>query len=222
MPNTPKQRTPTTARPKRKHFSMLRTFVLADLITLGNASFGTAVIFTCLNYLANGPVKEHYLWLAFVFPPICVLFDWADGWVARKTKRHSAIGADLDSLSDVISFGVAPAVLGFTLGLRGGYDMAILVFFVACGISRLARYNVTASSMADASGKVKYFEGTPIPMSLIIVGLLLIAYLSGNVGVDGIWGGHYRLGPWGFHPFSIAYFIMGCTMISQTLHIPKL
>lgn len=207
---------------RRPHFTMLRTFVLADLITLCNAASGTAVIFTCLNYLANGPEKEHYMWIAFFLLPCCVIFDALDGWVARKMKRHSPIGADLDSLSDIIAFGVAPAVLGFTLGLRGGYDMALMVYFVACGISRLARYNVTASSMADATGKVKYYEGTPIPMSLIIVGLLLIAYITGNVGVDGIVGGHYRIGPWGFHPFSIVYFLLGCGMISQTLRVPKL
>ena len=54
------------------------------------------------------------------------------------------LGADLDSLADVISFGVAPAVLGFTLGLRGGWDMLSLTYFVVCGVSRLARFNVTA------------------------------------------------------------------------------
>ena len=81
------------------------------------------------------------------------------------------LGADLDSLADVISFGVAPAVLGFTLGLRGGWDMLCLTYFVVCGVSRLARFNVTAAALADAdTGKVKYFEGTPIPTSIVIVG----------------------------------------------------
>ena len=56
--------------------------------------------------------------------------------------------SDLDSLADVISFAVAPAVLGFTLGLRGIWDCLILVFFVCCGVSRLARYNVTAETLA--------------------------------------------------------------------------
>ena len=62
-------------------------------------------------------------------------------------KRQSVLGADLDSLADVISFGVAPAVLGFTLGLRGGWDMVILTYFVVCGVSRLARFNVTSSAL---------------------------------------------------------------------------
>ena len=97
--------------------------------------------------------------------------DLLDGYVARlDAKRQSRLGADLDSLADVISFGVAPAVLGFTLGLRGGWDMLILTYFVVCGVSRLARFNVTAAALADAAtGKVKYFEGTPIPTSMLLV-----------------------------------------------------
>ena len=70
-----------------------------------------------------------------------------DGYVARLNRtRQSVLGADLDSLADVISFGVAPAVLGFTLGLRGGWDMLVLTYFVVCGVSRLARFNVTAAA----------------------------------------------------------------------------
>ena len=82
--------------------------------------------------------------------------DVLDGYVARlNKKRQSVLGADLDSLADVISFGVAPAVLGFTLGLRGGWDMAILTYFVVCGVSRLARFNVTSAELADeTTGKV--------------------------------------------------------------------
>ena len=101
-----------------------------------------------------------------------------DGYVARLNReRQSVLGADLDSLADVISFGVAPAVLGFTLGLRGGWDMLVLTYFVVCGVSRLARFNVTAAALSDAAtGKVKYFEGTPIPTSIVIVALLGVAF----------------------------------------------
>ena len=104
-----------------------------------------------------------------------------DGYVARlDKKRQSVLGADLDSLADVISFGVAPAVLGFTLGLRGGWDMLILTYFVVCGVSRLARFNVTSSALADeTTGKVKYFEGTPIPTSVLLVIILGIAQYLG-------------------------------------------
>ena len=101
---------------------------------------------------------------------VALLFDFADGRVARRRGEHSPFGQELDSLADTVSFGVAPAALGYGLGLRGGLDIIILIFFVACGISRLARYNVTASQLSDDSGKVKYFEGTPIPSSLVLVG----------------------------------------------------
>jgi CDP-diacylglycerol--serine O-phosphatidyltransferase len=136
-------------------------------------------------------------------------------------KQQSALGADLDSLSDVISFGVAPAVLGYTLGLRGGWDMLVLTYFVACGVSRLARFNVTADALADtATGKVKYFEGTPIPTSIVIVAVLAAAFQLGRVD-DNLWLGAYRVGPALLHPFVILYGLSGSAMISATLRIPK-
>ena len=151
---------------------MLRSYTAADALTIGNAACGTIAIFLCLDYLATG--NRACLWAAFAAA--------ADGARARRARRlrraarrqrQSTLGADLDSLADVISFGVAPAVIGFTLGLRGGWDMVVLTYFVVCGVSRLARFNVTAAALADeVTGKVKYFEGTPIPTSIAIVALL--------------------------------------------------
>src|ERR1041385_5305830 len=136
------------------HFSMIRSYTIADLCTLGNASCGTISIFLCLDYLAESGNK--FLWIAFLLLPMALVFDILDGNIARRDRAHqSVLGADLDSLSDIISFGVAPAVLGFTLGLRGGWDMLLLTYFVVCGISRLARFNVTAAALADSkTGKV--------------------------------------------------------------------
>jgi CDP-diacylglycerol--serine O-phosphatidyltransferase len=115
----------------------------------------------------------------------------------------AALGGDLDSLADVISFGVAPAVLGFTLGLRGCWDMLILTYFVACGVSRLARFNVTSEVLTDvATGKVKYFEGTPIPTSIGIVALLGLATLTGHIE-ERMWLGVYRIGPADLHPLTM-------------------
>src|SRR6185436_14015723 len=108
--------------------------------------------------------------------------------VARWRHRSSTLGADLDSLADVISFGLAPAALGFAAGLRGALDVGILLYFVACGISRLARFNATADALSDESGKVKYFEGTPIPTSVLIVGLMAVLHWQGRLGTD-IWLG---------------------------------
>lgn len=209
-----------SAGEKRKHFSMLREFALADLITLGNASCGTASIFLALNYAVE-PDKPAYLWVAFGLLPVALILDFLDGYVARWRKKKSSLGADLDSLSDIVSFGVAPAVLAWALGMRGGLDMAILIFFVACGISRLARYNATVGLLTDASSdKVKYYEGTPIPTSIILVVVLMVAFIQGAVG-EHFWLGSTRVFGMGWHPLSLMYLLSGCAMISGTLRIPK-
>ena len=205
-------------RQPKKHLSMLRSYTVADLFTIGNASCGAVAIFLCLNYIAeNG---NRYLWLAFVLLCLALAFDVVDGYWARRSKRQSVLGADLDSLADIVSFGVAPAVLGFTLGLRGGWDMLILTYFVVCGISRLARFNVTAAALTTESGKVAYFEGTPIPTSMAIVLLLAAAFSLGATHED-FWLGVVRLGPANLHPFTLIYAASGSAMISATLRIPK-
>jgi len=202
----------------KKHFSMLRSFVLADLITLANAACGAGSIFMCLRYVAEH--SRTSLWVAVGLLPLAVLFDFADGAVARWRQQHSALGADLDSLADIVSFGVAPAVLGYTLGLRGGWDIAILIYFVACGISRLARYNATAETLSDDQGKVSYYEGTPIPASLLLVAALGVALAMGRVH-DQLWWGRWTLFGAVLHPLVLLFFISGNAMISGTLRIPK-
>ena len=207
------------ARPKPRHFSMLRSFALADLFTLGNAACGTVSIFLCLSYIAED--DRRFLWMAFVLLPIALILDAFDGYVARKRQKWSGLGADLDSLADIVSFGVAPAVLAYTLGMRGFWDAVVLVYFVCCGISRLARFNVTAADLADIdTGKVKYFEGTPIPTSIALVVLLGIAFASGAVGPQ-LWGGDGELLGLVLHPLVLVYAISGSAMISATLRVPK-
>ena len=119
----------------RRHLSMLRSYTAADAFTIGNAACGTIAIFLCLDYLADD--NRRFLWTAFLLLPLALVFDVLDGHVARLDKRRqSVLGGELDSLADVISFGVAPAVLGFTLGLRGGWDMLIhLLSCVASAVS---------------------------------------------------------------------------------------
>jgi CDP-diacylglycerol--serine O-phosphatidyltransferase len=200
--------------------SMLRSYTPADALTIGNAACGTIAIFLCLDYIAAD--NRRFLWTAFLLLPLALVLDALDGYVARLGgSRQSALGADLDSLADVISFGVAPATLGFTLGLRGGWDMAVLTYFVICGVSRLARFNVTASALADAeTGKVKYFEGTPIPTSIVIVALLGVAFWQDRVD-DRLWFGAYQIGPALLHPLALVYGLSGSAMISATLRVPK-
>jgi len=206
--------------PPKRHLSLLRSFTPADVLTIGNASCGTIAIFLCLDYVASD--NRRFLWMAFVLLPLALILDVLDGYVARLNRtRQSVMGGDLDSLSDVISFGVAPAVLGFTLGLRGGWDMLCLTYFVVCGVSRLARFNVTAEELADAStGKVKYFEGTPIPSSILIVALLGVAFKIDRID-DLLWFGTLHLGPAVLHPLSLIYGLSGSAMISGTLRVPK-
>jgi CDP-diacylglycerol---serine O-phosphatidyltransferase len=207
-------------RERRTHLSMLRSYTVADAFTIGNAACGTIAIFLCLEYIAAD--ERRLLWGAFILLPLALALDVLDGYVARLDRsRQSVLGADLDSLADVISFGVAPAVLGYTLGLRGGWDIVLLTYFVVCGVSRLARFNVTAATLADVStGKVKYFEGTPIPTSVIIVGMLAVAFWIGRI--DGqLWFGAWRIGPATLHPLALIYGLSGSAMISATLRVPK-
>ena len=206
--------------PPRRHLSMLRSYTIADAFTIGNAACGTIAVFLCLDYLATD--VRRLLWIAFLLLPLALVLDFFDGYVARlDTRRQSVLGADLDSLADVISFGVAPAVLGYTLGLRGGWDMLILTYFVVCGVSRLARFNATSAALSDeTTGKVKYFEGTPIPTSVALVGVLALAFYTGRVD-DNLWFGAYQIGPVILHPLVLMFGVSGSAMISATIHIPK-
>jgi CDP-diacylglycerol---serine O-phosphatidyltransferase len=205
------------AAPRPKRFSMIRTFVAADVLTLANGFCGAGSILSLMQAIATD--ERGWLWLAMALLPVALFFDFADGRVARWRHRSSPIGADLDSLADVISFGMAPAALGFAIGLRGTLDVIVLLYFVACGISRLARFNATADQLADDSGKVKYFEGTPIPTSVLIVGLLAWLTAVNRTGETMLWGS-WTLGPCVLHPLALVYFLSGSAMIS-TLRIPK-
>jgi CDP-diacylglycerol--serine O-phosphatidyltransferase len=203
---------------KPRHFSMLREFHLADWFTLGNAFCGTGAIFAAMRFLQDGVVRDLLVGMALI--PLAFVFDALDGRIARWRKVASTLGRELDSLADVISFGVAPAALGYACGLQGGWDWLILSGFVGCGVSRLARYNVTADTLSDGGDKVKYFEGTPIPTSVVIVGLLAWAAWRGEIGPS-LWGGVAKLGPWQLHPLALVYALSGALMISKTLRIPK-
>ena len=105
--------------------------------------------------------------------------------------------------------------------MRGGWDAVILIYFVCCGVSRLARFNVTAEKLSGASGKVAYFEGTPIPTSVLLIGVLAFAAWRDRLG-ENIYGGVWNLGPWELHPLALLFVLSGTLMISKTLRIPKL
>ena len=205
---------------KRTHFSMIRDFHLADWFTIANAFCGMGAVLAVMAFLTGA--HPHGLFWAAALSPAAFVFDVFDGRIARWRKQNSALGRELDSLADVISFGVAPAAMAFGAGLDGFWDCLILVYFVACGVSRLARYNITADALSsDASGKVKYFEGTPIPSSVLLVVLLAVAAWQGRVG-HAIYFGLWQIGPWQLHPLALLFALSGSLMISKTLRIPKL
>lgn len=204
--------------PARKHFSMIRSFHLADFFTLANAACGVAGVFLAMLYLGSRE-QAHFL-LAAAMAPAAFAFDVLDGRIARWRRQHSPLGRELDSLADVISFGVAPAALGFAAGMDGVWDWVALIYFVCCGVSRLARYNVTAESLAEGGDKVKYFEGTPIPTSVLLTAILALAAWQGRLGDELYWGA-WDLPGGVLHPLALLFVVSGSLMISKTFRIPK-
>lgn len=197
---------------------MIRGFHLADWFTLANACCGVGALFSVMSYLQSGEVRHIYFACALV--PVALVFDVLDGRIARWRQRSSAMGRELDSLADVISFGVAPAAIAYGCGMQGLYDRVALVFFVACGVSRLARYNVTAEQLSDGGDKVKYFEGTPIPTSLVLVVVLAAAAWQGALG-EQLWFGAVTLAGFTLHPLVLLFVASGSLMVSR-IRIPKL
>ncbi len=195
-----------------RHFSMIRNFHLADLFTIANGFCGVAALFQAMRFLATG--EPWRIDVAAALIGLALLFDVLDGRVARWRHVASSMGRELDSLADVISFGVAPAGIAFAAGLQSALDQIILMYFVGCGLSRLARYNVTAETLAAETGKVRYFEGTPIPTSIVPLGLLLLAFHRQTLYP-------VALGGLTLHLVSLLFLLSGSLMISKTLKIPK-
>lgn len=202
----------------RKPFSMIREFHLADWFTLANAICGTGALLSIMTYLQSDGIEHVYYACGLVL--IALVFDVLDGRIARWRQKSSAMGRELDSLADVISFGVAPAMIAYGCGMQGFFDRIVLVYFVACGVSRLARYNITAEALSEGGDKVKYFEGTPIPTSLLLVCVMFAAALNDALG-ETLWFGVIRIGGFSLHPLVLLFAISGSLMISR-IRIPKL
>jgi CDP-diacylglycerol--serine O-phosphatidyltransferase len=191
---------------------MIRSFHLADLFTIANGFCGVGAIFEAMKFL--GTNDAGHIYLAALLIPVALVFDVLDGRIARWRHSASSLGRELDSLADVISFGVAPAAIAFAAGLNSSLDQVILIYFALCGLSRLARYNITAESLSAQTGKVEYFEGTPIPTSVVPLGLLMLFFDRGNLYPVALLGIE-------FHLPVLLFFISGCLMISKTLRMPK-
>jgi CDP-diacylglycerol--serine O-phosphatidyltransferase len=191
---------------------MIRNFQLADFFTIANGACGVAAIFQAMAFLRGG--DRRHIAVAALLIPLALVFDVLDGRIARRRHEASALGRELDSLADVISFGVAPAAIAYAVGLTSALDQIILVYFAACGLSRLARYNVTAESMAAQTGKVTYFEGTPIPTSIVPLGILMLAFYTDYLYPVRVLGAE-------LHLVALVFLASGSFMISKTLRIPK-
>ncbi|KAJ2598494.1 CDP-diacylglycerol-serine O-phosphatidyltransferase [Coemansia sp. RSA 1804] len=223
-------------------FSMVRSFQLADFVTLGNGVCGCLSLMFAMKALLTQ--NTDFLFSSFMCIPAGVLFDFLDGRVARWQNATSLLGQELDSLADFCSFGLAPAVLGFACGFQKMLDLVVLTYFVCCGLARLARFNATVAAMpTDQNGKIKYFEGTPIPTTLVIVAILAYGVYNGKFWrfanpvyqhegpfasfsqaftPEYVWGGEVTIIPgYEFHPMVLMYALSGTLMISRRLRIPK-
>jgi CDP-diacylglycerol--serine O-phosphatidyltransferase len=197
---------------QHQHFSMIRSFRLADFLTLANGFCGVGAVFQAMAFLMTG-VRGH-LYGAALLVPVAFVLDVLDGRVARWRHESSALGREMDSLADVISFGVAPACIAFAAGVNTALDQVILLYFVGCGLSRLARFNITADNLRGAAGKVAHFEGTPIPTSVVPLSLLMLAFHRDQLYP-------MRLVGQDFHLVAVVFLISGSLMISKTIRIPK-
>ena len=139
-------------------------FLLPSLITVGNMFCGYA----CIVYSMSGLLEQ-----AAPFIGVAIVLDMLDGRIARLTNTTSAFGVEFDSLADVISFGVAPAVMAFEWGLKGQGKIgwAAGFIFMSAAAMRLARFNTQTSTQLDR----RYFIGMPTPAAAGVVAATVYA-----------------------------------------------
>ncbi len=161
---------PLRRRPKRG------MYVLPSLFTAGNIAAGYYAITQSIQGSVAEPAYFDRAALAIGF---AILFDGVDGRIARMTRTTSDFGKELDSLADVITFGVAPSILAYIWGFRMlpvsnhpalrdqilHFGVFVCFIFLICGASRLARFNIAVNPQPRNPGRVdrKYFVGMPIP-----------------------------------------------------------
>lgn len=148
-------------------------YILPNLFTLASAFCGFALI-----WLAFGATEGSAFYNATLLVPIACLLDGFDGRIARLVHGESALGVQLDSLSDFLTFGVAPAFLIYAWALHdlGVVGLVVAFAFASAAMIRLARFNVDA---ADDHGVSRYFRGLPAPMA----GLGIAAIVAVETGV---------------------------------------
>lgn len=176
-------------RPRRRRLNLRKTlFVLPNAITLASIFCG----FNAILIVSTGSPSGDEFYRAALLLIFAMFFDLLDGRVARLTKTQSAFGLQIDSLADIVSFGVAPSILVYKWSLyhhpRAGLLAAFC--FTACGAIRLARFNVLST---DTTGRPaaasKYVTGLPIPPACGV----LISLVVANHAIDGTMGEHYSM-----------------------------
>ena len=160
-------------RPHRRHTDVPQrrfrrgVYLLPSLMTLGNLFCGYA----CVIYAMRGEYA-----IAAPFVGIAMVLDTLDGRIARLTGTTSEFGLQFDSLADIISFGIAPAILTFSWGLTslGNWGWAAGFVYVTAAAMRLARFNIQAGSVDK-----RYFVGMPSPAAATVPASTIFAYPSG-------------------------------------------
>ena len=179
-----------------RHFSVIRNLHMADFITLLNGFSGFYSIISCLRYTLTG--QTHYVQRAHFFILLGLFFDFFDGRVARLRNKSSLMGQELDSLADLVSFGVSPATIAFAIGFRTTVDVLFLAFWVLCGLTRL-----------------------PIPTNLFWVGFMALLVYKDWIHDNLPFGIVFQDTLFEFHLVTIGFVLQGCAEISKSLKIPK-
>lgn len=203
-----------------RHFSLVRNLHMADFITLLNGFSGFYSIISSLRYCSSGKIQ--YIQRSLFFIVLGLFFDFFDGRVARLRNKSSLMGQELDSLADLISFGVSPGAIAFSIGFSTTLDVLFLTFWVLCGLTRLARFNISTNNIPkDKHGKAQYFEGLPIPSNLFWVGVMSFMVWKDYIHDNIPYGLLFEDSIFEFHPISILFALHGCAEISKSLKIPK-
>jgi CDP-diacylglycerol--serine O-phosphatidyltransferase len=173
MPGEHERRRPSLLRPLRPRLDVRArrfrrgVYLLPSMFTMANLFCGYA----CIVHSMRLELETAALFIGFAF-----VLDMLDGRIARLTGTTSAFGLEFDSLADVVSFGVAPAILAFQWGLHplGRIGWAAGFLFVAAAAVRLARFNIQSGSQDK-----RYFVGMPSPAAACVPAATVFAYPEG-------------------------------------------
>jgi len=181
-------------------------YILPSLFTAGNIALGYFVVMQSIRGAMTGSdAAFDYAALGIAF---AILFDGLDGRIARMTNTASAFGRELDSLADVITFGVAPSLLAYLWGVRQvvpsghpdiearltHFGLVVCFLFLICGACRLARFNISVNPQPRNPGRPdrKYFVGMPIPAGAGV--LAAVVHFEGGSPVHDLWASILWLG----------------------------